>query len=57
MFHKHICALTLLVFFAAVAAAQTDKTDEFIKAEMQRQNIPGLSLAVIKDSQVIKAGG
>jgi hypothetical protein len=32
-----------------------DAADDFIRAEMKRQNIPGLSLAVIKDGQVINA--
>lgn len=57
MFRKHICALTLLLFLAAAVTAQADKTDDFVKAEMQRQNIPGLSLAVVKDGQVMKAEG
>jgi D-alanyl-D-alanine carboxypeptidase len=57
MLRKYIHALALLMLFAAVAPAQTDKTDDFIKAEMQRQNIPGLSLAVIKDGKIIKAEG
>jgi CubicO group peptidase (beta-lactamase class C family) len=33
------------------------KVDEYIKAEMQKQRIPGLSLAVIKDGQIILAKG
>ncbi len=57
MFRKNIYALVLLMLFAATVPAQADKTDDFIKAEMQRQNIPGLSLAVIKDGRIIKAEG
>ena len=57
MFRKQISAVVLFVLSAAVAYAQADKTDDFIRAEMQRQNIPGLSLAVIKDSRIIKAEG
>lgn len=33
------------------------KVDEFIKAEMRRQRIPGLSLAVIRDGRTIVAKG
>ncbi|SRR6266567_1904898 len=33
------------------------KVDDYVKAEMQRQHIPGLSLAVIKDGQIILAKG
>src|SRR5204862_5849098 len=37
--------------------ATSTKVDDYVKAEMQRQNIPGLSLAVIKDGQIILAKG
>lgn len=33
------------------------KVDDYIKAEMQRQRIPGLSLAVMKEGQIILAKG
>jgi CubicO group peptidase (beta-lactamase class C family) len=49
--------LALLLLLAATVGARADRTDDFIAAEMKRQNIPGLSLAVIKDGQIIKAGG
>ena len=42
---------------AATVVAQTDRTDDFIKAEMQRQRIPGLSLVVLKSGKVVKAEG
>jgi CubicO group peptidase (beta-lactamase class C family) len=48
------------LLFAAPCAAQeiiSDKVDEYIKAEMQKQRIPGLSLAVIKDGRIILAKG
>jgi len=35
----------------------TSKIDNYIKAEMQSQKIPGLSLAVIKNGQIILAKG
>src|SRR5260370_33688507 len=57
-----------LIFALAVLAAGLDspiraqdaiptKVDDYIKAEMQRQHIPGLSLAVVKDGQIILANG
>lgn len=49
------CLPALLV--AAVAIVSADATDDFVRAEMKRQNIPGLSLAVVKDGVVIKAAG
>ena len=41
--------------FAAVA--QTDRTDEFVKSEMERQRIPGLSLVVLQHGKIVKAAG
>lgn len=37
--------------------AYADKVDDYIKTQMQKQHIPGLSLAVVKDGKVIKAQG
>jgi CubicO group peptidase (beta-lactamase class C family) len=37
--------------------AQADPIDEFIAREMQRQRIPGLSLAVVQGGRIIKAAG
>jgi len=36
---------------------QANYADDYVKAEMQRQHIPGTSIAVIKDGKVIKAEG
>lgn len=57
MSRKGVCVLAILLALVVAVAAQTEQTDEFIKAEMQRQNIPGLSLAVVKDGKIIKAQG
>lgn len=51
----------LLTFYillvVAVSAAHADPADDFIRAEMKRQNIPGLAVAVVQDGKVIKAAG
>lgn len=53
--------LFLLLSFAllvSIAPAQkADKVDAFIQAEMQRQNIPGVSVAVIRNGKTVKAKG
>ncbi len=47
-----------LIILAAVSVlVQADKVDDYVKAEMQRQHIPGLSVAVVKDGKIIKAEG
>jgi len=51
-------ALLGLVFFAtSSASAQADKVDEYIKAEMERRHIPGLSLAVVRNGEIVKTKG
>ena len=61
--NKHIPFATLVLLLASAVAQpyqavrQADPVDAFIKAEMKRQNIPGLSLAVVKDGKIIKAEG
>ena len=49
--------LALALFVAATGIARADKTDDFIRTAIQRQKIPGLSLAVINDGKIIKAEG
>jgi CubicO group peptidase (beta-lactamase class C family) len=50
-----VCAWLALVFGAGSLAA--DPIDDYVTAQIKRQNIPGLSLAVVKDGKVIKAKG
>jgi CubicO group peptidase (beta-lactamase class C family) len=52
-----LAAVALLLGSAAVGAQGRDRTDDFVNAEMKRQNIPGLSLAVLRDGTIIKAAG
>jgi len=55
---------SLMLLFAATfvawtqqAVAQTDRVDDVVRAEMRRQNIPGLSLAVLRDGRIVKTEG
>lgn len=54
--------LALSIFFAAAASTFAQdviatKVDEFIKSEMQKQKIPGVSLAVVKDGKPLLVKG
>ncbi len=52
--------VSLLLLYTSLAisvSAQGDKIDEFIKAEMQKQKIPGLTVAVVKNGEAVKAQG
>ena len=45
-----VLTLSLLALFAARA----DDVDDYVRAEMERQHIPGLALAVVRDGQLEK---
>jgi D-alanyl-D-alanine carboxypeptidase len=47
----------LVLLLTATVAARADKVDDYVKAEMQKQHVPGLSLAIIKDGKIIKVEG
>lgn len=55
-----VLILSALLVGATLASAQTSldsSVTEYIKAEMQRQHIPGLALLIKKDGQIIRAEG
>lgn len=58
-----IIATIVLLFLTGSAAACptqqaiTTRVDDYVNTEMQKEHIPGLSLAVIKDGQIILAKG
>jgi CubicO group peptidase (beta-lactamase class C family) len=54
---RRLHLFVLLLLIVAPVVAQADKTDDFVRGELKRQNIPGLSLAVVKDGKIIKADG
>ncbi|MGA2746218.1 MAG: serine hydrolase domain-containing protein [Candidatus Sulfotelmatobacter sp.] len=56
------CAVCLTLLFTirsvqAQSPATTSAVTEYVKAEMQRQHIPGLSLLVVKGGKVVRAEG
>ena len=57
MYRKRTPILALALLFITAVAAQADNVDDYVKAEMQRQHIPGTAIAVIKDGKIIKAEG
>ena len=51
----HFFACVLLLTLSA--AVQADGVDDYVKAQMERQHIPGISIVVIKDQKIIKSMG
>lgn len=53
-----VAALFVLAPAAGLPAwAETDKVDEYVQAEMAKQKIPGLSIAVVRNGEIVKAKG
>ena len=46
--------LAPFIVMAAVAVAQADATDDYVHGQMEKKKIPGLSIAVIRDGQILK---
>jgi D-alanyl-D-alanine carboxypeptidase len=57
MIRRQLSALAIFLSLATAPPVQTTKVADFVRAEMQRQHIPGLSLAVVKDGKVVLAQG
>ena len=51
MRRQHHPSLALALLLTVSVAARADKVDDYVKAEMQKQHVPGLSLAVIKEGR------
>lgn len=51
---RHLVLSVWFVVFTAVSAF-ADQVDDYIKAEMKRQHIPAVSMAVIKNGVIVKA--
>jgi D-alanyl-D-alanine carboxypeptidase len=57
MLNARSARLVVVFLLAAPLAALCDPADDFLRAEMNRQRIPGLSLVVLRNGEVIKAAG
>lgn len=54
---RFLYGFILLWLFGAAQGARADQVDDYVTAQMQEQHIPGLSLAVVRNGQVVKARG
>lgn len=52
-----LAAITVASAEQAIAQRDTSTVDDLIHAEMLRQNIPGLSVAVLRDGEIVKVAG
>ena len=57
MHRKLISLLAVVLALASSVGAQSDKIDEYVRAEMKKQRITGVSVAVVQDGKVVKTQG
>jgi CubicO group peptidase (beta-lactamase class C family) len=56
-YNYRIIVFTIALIFCVSPAAKGDETDRYIETQMRALNIPGVSLAVLRDGRIIKAKG
>ena len=49
--------LAVLTLLTIVSQSHADDLDEFIRKQMQKRHVPGLSIAIIQDGKISKAKG
>jgi CubicO group peptidase (beta-lactamase class C family) len=54
---RHAVAALAAAVLTANVTAQSDRTDDFIRGQMNQQGIPGLSVAVVKNGAIVKQAG
>jgi D-alanyl-D-alanine carboxypeptidase len=55
--HKSVPVFVLVLWLAATAVVRADPTDDYIKAQMDDFHLPALSVAVVKNGEIVKAEG
>jgi D-alanyl-D-alanine carboxypeptidase len=54
---RRLATLVVVLVCATSAAARADKVDDHVRAEMARSKVPSVSLAVIRNGQLVKIQG
>ncbi|HSK71400.1 MAG TPA: serine hydrolase domain-containing protein [Pyrinomonadaceae bacterium] len=55
--NQKIISFFLLLFFCATVSGKEDEVDSYIQTEMRNLHIPAVSLAVVRNGQIVKAKG
>ena len=60
--HRLVKTLLLLLVLSAIRSAEAhealdQRVDDFVRAEMQRQHVPGVAIGIVKNGAIVKAQG
>jgi D-alanyl-D-alanine carboxypeptidase len=50
-------SLAAAIFWALLVSAQRDPVDDYVRAQLKARNLPGVSVAIVKDGRLVKSGG
>ena len=56
-FASRRAVFSVLLLLGALSPVHADQVDAYVKAEMEKNRIPGLALAVVKDGKIVKSKG
>lgn len=54
---KRFRFFALVLLLTLTSAVHADNVDDYVKREMERQHVPGVSVLVIKDGKIVKSEG
>jgi D-alanyl-D-alanine carboxypeptidase len=58
MYRKRTSLFAVVLLLTVTVAVRADKkVDDYVKAEMEKQHIPGVSIAIVKEGKIIKVEG
>ncbi|HEX7329960.1 MAG TPA: serine hydrolase [Pyrinomonadaceae bacterium] len=57
MYLKRTRFFAFLLLLTISVAVRADEVDDYVKRQMERQHVPGVSILVVKDSKVVKSQG
>lgn len=52
-----LATIALALMFLAASPPTLDDVDDYVRAQMKEQRIPGLALAIVRNGQIVKAAG
>src|SRR6202142_2222021 len=52
-----LCAIAVVISLLHAPMLRADDIDDYLKAQMRWERIPGLSIVVVRDGQILRAGG
>ena len=53
----HVLLLLFALLSLSTVSVRADSVDDFMRRQIRKRHIPGLSLAIVRDGKIVKAAG